>query len=173
MTWLLKLYPPGWRRRYGEELAELVAAQPFSLGGALDLVAGAIDAWCHPQLAGRATPGLEGGATMVARMLHLKCAGYGPEVAAGDRARATAMNIGGTLVLALLWLWVLWQSGKNAYVLAIGPLTYFLPYLLGLRYTSLKGRSAGAQATIIVGGGAALAAFLLLVQWAAARVWLT
>ena len=38
MTWLLKLYPPRWRRRYGAELTEMIAAQPFSIGAAIPLV---------------------------------------------------------------------------------------------------------------------------------------
>jgi hypothetical protein len=45
------------------------------------------------------------------------------------------------------------------------PMTYILPYLLGLRYTSLSGRSGRAQAVIITGHGASLAAFLLVVGW--------
>ena len=36
MTWLLKLYPREWRRRYGTELEELVASQPKSLQLAVD-----------------------------------------------------------------------------------------------------------------------------------------
>ena len=49
MTWLIKLYPPAWRRRYGRELSELIATQPASFGTAIDLIAGAIDAWLNPQ----------------------------------------------------------------------------------------------------------------------------
>ena len=82
MTWLLKLYPPRWRRRYGQELKELVAAQPFSIAAVIDIIAGAIDAWIYPQLSTghRATPDTKGEAAMVAKMMQLKCAGYGPKV---------------------------------------------------------------------------------------------
>ena len=63
MTWLLKLYPPRWRRRYGEEFLALIAPQPFSLATALDIVGGAIDAWTQPQshLSTRAGSQPEGG----------------------------------------------------------------------------------------------------------------
>jgi hypothetical protein len=44
VTWLIRLYPPAWRRRYGRELAELIAVQPMSFRTAVDLVAGAVDA---------------------------------------------------------------------------------------------------------------------------------
>jgi hypothetical protein len=47
VTWLIRLYP-AWRRRYGRELAELLAAQPASFRTAVDLVAGAVDAWLNP-----------------------------------------------------------------------------------------------------------------------------
>jgi hypothetical protein len=28
VIWLIKLYPPAWRRRYDREMAELIASQP-------------------------------------------------------------------------------------------------------------------------------------------------
>jgi hypothetical protein len=43
VTWLIRLYPPAWRRRYGRELAELIATQPASFGTAIDLVAATVD----------------------------------------------------------------------------------------------------------------------------------
>ena len=121
MTWLLKLYPPRWRRRYGAELADLVAAQPFSIGAAVDLMAGAIDAWLHPGLA-VPTPDLKGDAPMIARKLQLKCAGYGPAVTETDKAKNLAVNIGGTLILALMWLALVWawkhgRFGGNLYLM--------------------------------------------------------
>ena len=81
MIWLLKLYPPRWRRRYGQELTELMAAQSFSVGTAIDLIAGAIDAWVYPQSSTAArNPARRGEAAMVAKVMQLKCAGYGPKV---------------------------------------------------------------------------------------------
>jgi hypothetical protein len=78
--------------------------------------------------------------------------------------------IGGALVLALLWIWAQWQFGDNVYVMALSPMTFFLPLLLSLRYTSLKGRSARAQTTLIVGFNATLAAFFLLVGWISTKI---
>ena len=43
MTWLLKLYPPRWRRRYGKEFLALIAPQRFSIVTVLDIIGGAID----------------------------------------------------------------------------------------------------------------------------------
>jgi hypothetical protein len=49
---LLSLYPSGWRERYGDEFAELLAARPPSLGDRVDIVRGAVDARLHPQVRG-------------------------------------------------------------------------------------------------------------------------
>jgi hypothetical protein len=66
MTWLLALYPPRWRHRYGDELRSLVASQPFSFQAAVDLIAGAIDAWLEPQkLPMQPAPAGEEGVTMI------------------------------------------------------------------------------------------------------------
>jgi hypothetical protein len=58
MSILLSLYPKRWRERYGEEFAVLLAERPPSLRDRLDIVAGALDARMHPQLA-RSAPGPE------------------------------------------------------------------------------------------------------------------
>jgi len=50
MSRLIGLYPGPWRARYEAELRDLLAARPLGLTGRLDLVAGAIDAWLHPEL---------------------------------------------------------------------------------------------------------------------------
>jgi hypothetical protein len=49
---ILRLYPPAWRERYGDELAELLAARPVTIGDRLDLLWGAMDARLHPQTPG-------------------------------------------------------------------------------------------------------------------------
>jgi hypothetical protein len=170
MTWLLRLYPAGWRRRYGAELSELIAAQSFSIGSAIDLLAGAVDAWLHPELIRPIDPDSKGEAMMVARMMQPKCAGCGPDISASDKRKSAAVNIGGTLVLILPWLWAVRQFHGNGYVMALAPMTYILPNLLGQRYTSLNGRSGRVQAVLITGLGASLFAFLLVVGWICAKI---
>ncbi|MEV0822791.1 hypothetical protein [Nonomuraea rubra] len=44
---VLRLYPKAWRDRYGEEVADLIAARPARLRTVTDLAAGAADAWLH------------------------------------------------------------------------------------------------------------------------------
>ena len=50
MRWLLRLYPRGWRRRYGAELRTVLEAEPPTLRGVLDVLLGALDAHLHPDL---------------------------------------------------------------------------------------------------------------------------
>jgi hypothetical protein len=42
--WLLRLYPPAWRARYGDEFAALLDLAPLSLWSLLDILLGALDA---------------------------------------------------------------------------------------------------------------------------------
>ena len=45
MNWLVRLYPPSWRKRYGAELEGLIRETPGRLSAALDLLAGAAIAY--------------------------------------------------------------------------------------------------------------------------------
>jgi hypothetical protein len=44
---VLALYPRRWRERYGEEFLALLESQPSSIGGFVDVLAGAFDARLH------------------------------------------------------------------------------------------------------------------------------
>jgi hypothetical protein len=106
---------------------------------------------------------------MIARMMELQCAGYGPHVTASDTRRSAAVIIGGALGLTPLWLWAQWRQ-ENVYVLALAPMAYLFPYLVSLHYTSLKGRSARTQIVLIGGLGVALAAFFVVVGWISTKI---
>ena len=164
MTWLIWLYPPAWRRRYGRELSELITAQPGSFGTAIDLVAAAIDAWLNPQSSTMAADA-KGAGTMVSRMLQLRCAGYGATVTAADARKAAAVTIGGTLVLVLAALWVQAQYGRNRYLESVMLISWMLPWLFSLRYTSLKGRPGLVQAVFIAGSATIVVAIMLVAAW--------
>jgi len=149
MTWLLALYPPRWRRRYGDELRALVDSQPFSLQAVIDLIAGAIDAWLEPQkFPMQPAPAGEEGVTMIGTMMKLGCAGT-----AGSNAQATrqdvrkslAVTLGGTLLLTALWMALHIRLGGRTYVDAFSAMAFLVPYLFSMRYTSLKGRSLATQ----------------------------
>jgi hypothetical protein len=166
MTWLLKLYPPRWRRRYGEEFRALVGAQRFSIGNMIDVISGAIDAWINPQVMTVVPPAraAEGEETM-ARTLGFRCAGYGPEITKADQWKSAAVMLGATAVLSLGWMWLHVRTHDNPYVDAFSLMPLFVAMLLSMRYTYLKGRSGPAQAIFIAGTIAMLTALFGLVGW--------
>jgi hypothetical protein len=45
MRWLLKLYPPAWRRRYEAEVAALLEESRGGTRSVVDVLRGAADAW--------------------------------------------------------------------------------------------------------------------------------
>ncbi len=44
----LRLYPPAWRARYGDEVGALLDVRGSGFADAIDLARGAADAWLHP-----------------------------------------------------------------------------------------------------------------------------
>lgn len=167
MTWFIRLYPPAWRRRYGRELAELISSRPASFGMAVDLVAGAVDAWLNPQssTAAMATDAKEAGA-MVPKMLRLKCAGHGPDVTAADARKAAGVMIGGTLAMVAALMWAMARYGKNPYLDALLLMSWLVAFVVSQRYTYLKGRPGRVQAVLIVGQSAIVIGIALAAAWA-------
>ena len=151
MTWLLALYPPRWRRRYGDELRALLASQRFSLHAAVDLMAGAIDAWLEPQKIPMQSDERPEGVTMIGTMKQFGCAGSGVRVTRQDQWKSAAVMLGGTLLLTALWAALRLVLAEPAYVDAFSAMTFLVPYLFSTHYTSLKGRSLRTQ-SIFIGG---------------------
>lgn len=81
------------------------AAQSFSIGAAVDLMAGAIDV---PPAVGSATTRFEGRRLDDCEHNAAQVRGYGPHVTETDKVRNVTVNIGGTFVLALVWLALVW-----------------------------------------------------------------
>jgi len=119
VTWLIGLYPPAWRRRYGRELAELLAAQPMSFRTAVDLVAGAVDAWLKPQSSTAVTTtDAKGARAMLPEMLQLTSGGYGTDVTVADSLKAAAVTIGGMKIVSRLSTFGSASENARAKVLA-------------------------------------------------------
>ena len=150
MTWLLALYPPRWRRRYGDELRALVGSQPFSLHASVDLIAGAIDAWLEPQKILMQSDERQEGVTMTGTMMKLGCAGSA-RVSREDAWKGLAVNLGGTLLLTAIWVALRIRLRDRTYIDAFSAMAFLVPYLFSMRYTSLKGRTPATQ-SIFIGG---------------------
>jgi hypothetical protein len=172
VTWLLRLYPRAWRRRYGEEVAEMLAGRPFSLAAAIDLVAGAIDVWLHPAatLAASAHINAEEN-NMLTRIARFDCAAMlGADVTKADHGKAAIVTIAGTIVLTLAWMAVRARIGDNDYVDSISVLLFLVPMLFSMRYTYLKHRPASVQAMFIGGLSLIVTAIMLASGWLASQL---
>jgi hypothetical protein len=167
VIWLIRLYPPAWRRRYGREMAELIARQPASFGTAIDLVAAAVDAWLNPQSStAAAAAGSKGERTMMVERLQLRCAGHGAQVTAKDGLKGAAVTLVGTVVLVWAFSWAMGRYGKNPYLESLQSMSWLFPFLYSQRYWSLKGRSAAVQAVLIGVPALILLAIALAAGWA-------
>ena len=151
MTWLLKLYPPRWRRRYGEEFRALIEPQRFSFVTVFDIIGGAIDAWTQPQshLAARSAAQSEGGTIMLAKAMRLRCAGYGATTTMADGVKGAGVILGGTLVSVLVATWMRQQAVDPVYTQAVMNNGWLVSFVVSMRYTTLKGWPARTQAVFI------------------------
>lgn len=67
-------------------------------------------------------------------------------------------------------MWANRRFAENPYIDSLALVPYFIPILVGLRYTSLKGRPARVQAIFILGLSAILMAMSLIAEWLGARI---
>jgi hypothetical protein len=171
MTWLLKLYPPRWRRRYGDEFRALVGTRRLSVGDSIDVISGAIDAWIHPQMNAAAQPlAAKGEEKMREPDMRLRCAGYGPAITKADQWKSASLMLAMTLILTAAWVWLHVRTHDNAYVDAFSLMPLMSAWLLSMRYTYLKARSGLAQAIFIGGTLALLAVIFGLAGWITSRM---
>jgi hypothetical protein len=174
MTWLLRLYPSPWRRRYADEVAEMLSHQGFSLRIAVDLIAGAIDVWLHPSATMAAVSAAASkveGKTMLNRIAHLDCgAVLGGTITKEEQWKATGVTVGGTLVLSLIWMAAHTRIGDNDYVDSLSLMTFIVPLLYSMRYTYLKTRPASVQAVFVGGMTLLLTAVFLAAGWVTSKI---
>jgi hypothetical protein len=106
---------------------------------------------------------------MVAKMMHLRCAGYAPKITTADAVKGAGVTLGGTVAMVMLVWSVRQRFDVGPYIESLLLMAFFVPVLLGLRHTSLKGHSTTAQAIFIVGMIVVLAAMFLIATWMGAR----
>ena len=103
MRWMVRLYPPAWRERYGEEFAHVLEKQRSSLGLVIDVLGGALDARLHPQPWMSTKNNRNGGDTMTNEMLE-RCAAGGPKLSRRGQMMATGTLVAVSLVMAVLYI---------------------------------------------------------------------
>ena len=164
--WLLNLYPAAWRRRYGDEVGDMLADRPISLRIAIDLIAGAIDVWLHPSVtlaaASAAAPSPSEDRHMLTRILRFDCAALaGADITKADHWKSGVTVIVGTAVLTLAWIGLRVRFGNTTAVESLSFMPFIVALMYSMRYTYLKGRSASVQA-VFIGGMCLLVAAILL-----------
>ena len=176
MTWILRLYPRPWRRRYGGEVAQMLEGRGFSLRIAVDLIAGAIDVWLHPGVTLAAASAAASSTndeekTMLQRIIQFDCAAMaGLNLTKADHWRSAAVAIGGTVVLTDVWMYIHVRVGDNPYTDSLSVLAFLIPYIFSLRYTYLKHRPVSVQAVFIAGFSLILTLMMLAAGWISAQI---
>jgi hypothetical protein len=160
MIWMLRLYPRAWRRRYGDEAARMLAAEPHTLRGAVDLLAGAIDAHLNPQWTPRAAaPGGERGDVMMSRRLS-HC--HPADVTAAEYRRSIVWLLTGSFVLALAYVGLSGVAGDHALVEGFGMAAFPLALVLSSGGTFFKKYSPAARRLLMAGVSALVLAISIV-----------
>lgn len=152
----------------------MLTDRPFSLGVAIDLLAGAIDVWLHPSAtlaaeSAHATHTNGEDKTMLSRVLRLDCAASSGMTRA-EQWKSGVEIIVVTLALTGVWMWLHFAYPHNQIVEGLSPLAFLAPPLLTMRYTSLRGRPASVQAVFIGSVLVVVTAILLGASWIASRL---
>jgi hypothetical protein len=158
---LLRLYPPSWRRRYGDEMEDLLAHQPITVRTAVDLLAGAIDAHLNPQRRTENSESTHEGVRVMTKAWTCSSA-----IAPKDARRSAAWMVGGSLGLIAFAIALQLQIGRNALSESLVYSAFPASLMLSTECTYLK-RYSGAARTLIAVGGAAL---VVLVLWGAVAI---
>ncbi len=143
MRWLLKVYPPAWQRRFRDEVEAHLAAGSPGLRTALDLIAGAVDAWMHPNWIPEATMTRNEQPVITAS----RCGSI--EISRADAARGAIWMIG--LCLGLTATGVVLNKALGPSIMAEALLysAFFIAFTVASRYTYLKPYSRTARNVII------------------------
>lgn len=157
---LLRLYPREWRRRYGDEMRELLAEQRLSFRTIADLVAGAIDARINPQL--RAEPGQHQGVASMIKSTVCNPAGLSVQ----DQWRSAGWMVGGSLLLVLAGYLLKQQIGPNSLSEGLVYAAFPAALMLSNECTYFKRYSKPARMTMSVGG----ALFIIAIVWGATAI---
>jgi hypothetical protein len=143
MKWLLRLYPPAWQRRYRREVESYLDAESRKIRTALDLIAGAIDAWLNPNwIPERKEQGSE--RTMITAS---RC---GPvEISRAEAIRSGIWMLGVTFVLTATYVVLSKSLGPHITVEALLYSAFFIAFMVSSRYTYLKPYSRIARNVIV------------------------
>lgn len=153
----LRLYPRVWRERYGEEFVELLKQRPITLGTAIDIVSGAIDA----RLSSTARLARQSAGEGVAVMKALESWGQkdGQFTVTDGLIGAGIIIVSSILFLALAS--ELQRHGLAGLATYVKAIAFPASVILAFPFTFLKGQPWRAQVAI-TGGTIALLVVIVL-----------
>lgn len=170
---LLRLYPPAWRARYGEEFLATVGPGPVGARNAFDIVMVAIDAWLSADVRnatrafspatnqGPATNG--GGMPMLKSML--ACARTKSRVTPRDGLIGAGIMLAVSFALSGLGIW-LRRSGFTEGGEVLKSLSFPAAFTVSMPWWLMKGTPWKAQGVIV--GGTLL--ILIAASWLATKI---
>jgi hypothetical protein len=163
---LLRLYPPAWRARYGEEFLAMAGEGALSARNAFDIVMVAIDAWLSSDVrnATRALrPAPDGGGIPMLKTM-LTC-GRSPGVTTRDGLIGAGVMLAVTFSFSGLGVW-LHRSGWPVTGEMLKGLAFPASFTLSMPWWLMKGSPWRAQCVIV--GGTVLV--LIALSWVATRI---
>ena len=83
---------------------------------------------------------------MLAKMMRLRCAGYGAKTTTADGLKGAGVVVGGTLLSVLVATWMKGQSVEPAYTQALMANGWLVSVVVSMPYTALKGWPGRTQA---------------------------
>jgi hypothetical protein len=158
MKWMVKLYPAGWRERYGAEFAAVLEKQPTSLALLMDVLGGAVDARLHPQ-PGMAETSKTNGDEMTSAMFQ-RCMAGGPKLSIREQKTASIAMIASALVMAVLYIVLRKIYHAAPAVEAVGYASFPAMSLIYAQTAYLRKRPWFTQVLIVLAGFAGMYAFM-------------
>lgn len=143
MKWILRLYPPEFQRRYRAEMEAQLGAELPKLRTALDLIAGAVDAWRNRNLVLEPSP-TEGDHDMITASRN---EGF-EEITTADGIKGAVLTVAFTLLFVAIGVVLDKTLGGNAFATALMFSSWLFGTALAARNTFLKPYSVPARNVI-------------------------
>jgi hypothetical protein len=157
---LLRLYPSAWRARYGGEFLEMLGPDRLQLQQVIDIIAGAIDAWLSPEVRDATRIATTTGGTTMVKSISV-CLRDRQRYTTRDSVIGAAVMLIGTAILTLAGIALNrngWPDAGDAMV----NMSFLVAMMLSMPFWMMKGQPWRAQAVIIGGTLAMLAAINLV-----------
>lgn len=145
MKWLLKLYPREFQRRYRQEMEAQLTPDLPKMRTALDLIAGAVDAWLNQDLVSQ-QPSTIGNHHMIisSRIDALK------DIKTADAKKFTYLSMTITILLVIIGIVMDKTLGDSAFSKALIFSSWPISIAVTIRPTLLKPYSAEAKNLITI-----------------------